>query len=138
MNLQFTYPELAAATGLPQYDDNGEVIFKIVRYENIEVGNFADAMGSEFLDSPAIMMGPGALIATLPESIQKVAIPNDDIVFVYSNATLADGTKTPLLITALIDWTTGEYSTYVNNCMVNTFIPENVEFNADPITKQML
>ena len=46
MNLQFTYPELAAATGLPQYDDNGEVIFNTVWYENVEVGNFADAMGS--------------------------------------------------------------------------------------------
>ena len=138
MNLQFTYPELAAATGLPQYDDNGEVIFKTVRYENIEVGNFADAMGSEFLDSPAIMMGPDALIATLPESIQRVAIPNDDIVFVYSNATLANGAKTPLLITALMDWSTVEYSTYVNNCTINTFIPENVEFNADSITKQIL
>ncbi len=138
MNLQFTYPELAAATGLPQYDDNGEVIFKTVKFENIEVGNFADAMGSEFLDSPAIMMGPGVLIETLPEEIQRVAIPNDDIVFVYSNATLANGVTTPLLITALMDWSTGGYSTYVNNCIVNTFIPENVEFNADSITKQML
>ena len=103
INLQFTYPELAAATGQPQYDDNGNIITKTVRYENVEVGNFADAMGSEFLDSPAIMMGPGALIATLPESIQRVAIPNDDIVLVYSNATLANGTKTPLLITALMN-----------------------------------
>jgi hypothetical protein len=83
-------------------------------------------------------MGPGTLIATLPESIQKVAIPNDDIIFVYSNATLANGVKTPLLITALMDWTTGGYSTYINNCIVNTFIPENIEFNADSITKQML
>ena len=95
-------------------------------------------MGSEFLDSPAIMMGPGVLIETLPEEIQRVAIPNDDIVFVYSNATLANGVTTPLLITALMDWSTGGYSTYVNNCIVNTFIPENVEFNADSITKQML
>ena len=46
MNLQFTYPELAAATGQPQYDDNENIITKTVRYENVEVGNFADAMGS--------------------------------------------------------------------------------------------
>lgn len=131
MNLQFTYPELAAATGQPQYDDNGNIITKTVKFENVEVGNFADAMGSQFLDSPAIMMGPGALIATLPESIQRVAIPNDDIVFVYSNATLANGTKVPLLITALMDQSTGNYSTYIANCSIATFIPKEVIFEAN-------
>jgi hypothetical protein len=100
---------------------------KTVRYENIEVGNFADAMGSQFLDSPAIMMGPGAMIATLPESIQKVAIPNDDIVFVYSNATLANETKVPLLITAMVDKTSNiMWSTQVVNASVLAYQSEEI------------
>lgn len=130
MNLQFTYPQLAAATGQPQYDDNGNIITKTVRYENIEVGNLVDAMGSQFLDSPAIMMGPGALIETLPESIQRIAIPNDDIIFIYSNATLSNGTKVPLLITTLMDWFTGNYSTYVATCSISTFTIEKIDLVA--------
>jgi hypothetical protein len=129
MNLQFTYPDLAA--GQPQYDDNGNIITKTVRYEGVEIGNFADAMGSQFLNSPAIMMGPGAMIATLPESIQRVAIENDDIVLVYSNATLANGVKTPLLIAALMDWSAGGYSTYVATCHISTFIVEEINLVAN-------
>ena len=105
------------------------IITKTVRYENIEIGNFADAMGSSFLESPAIMMGPSALIATLPESIQKVAIPNNDLVFVYSNATLANGAQTPILITGLIDPSTGNYSLQKIDCSVNTWIKEEINLN---------
>jgi hypothetical protein len=76
-------------------------------------------------------MGPGALIETLPESIQRVAISNDDIVLVYSNATLANGTKTPLLITALMDWSTEGYSTYVATCHTSSFITEEINLVAN-------
>ena len=46
MNLQFTYPKLAAATGEPELDADGNIVNKTVRFENITVGNFVDAMGS--------------------------------------------------------------------------------------------
>ena len=131
MNLQFTYPKLAVATGEPELDADGNIVNKTVQFESVEIGNFADVMGSQFLDSPAIMMGPGALIATLPESIQRVAIPNDDIVLVYSNATLANGTKVPLLITALMDWSAGGYSTYVATCHTSTFETEKINLVAN-------
>ena len=131
MNLQFTYPKLAAATGEPELDADGNIVNKTVRFENITVGNFVDAMGSQFLDSPAIMMGPEALISTLPASVQAVAIPNDDIVFVYSNATLANGAQVPLLITALVDKTSATmWSTQVVNASVLTYRNEEISLKA--------